>query len=420
MYNEDLSFGKNLGIYIHYPWCLQKCHYCDFYSVGLQGASKTQQDFENDYKWYFEGLERELGRRLYDSSCFKNFSKVETVFFGGGTPSLLPVIWLEKILKLLRHYFLFSSQIEISLEGNPENITPSYLQNLYDVGVNRVNVGLQSFQSQHLKNMNRYYSEERYQSILSNLSQGPIQNYGIDLMYGFPKQTQEEFLFDLNRVLSHTPKHLSLYSLTVEEGTFYGQAVRQKKMSLPEEELQFQIWESLPSLLTASHLANKYEQYEVSNFALNEGSSGDKYRCKHNLRYWHYEAYMGLGPGAHGFDGVHRYANPRNIQAWMGENEKEEDSSEKKGYELHQPYFDFPLMFLRLNIPWKLKFWELRLEGYGFGKNKVTESVALLKDWVAKDKASIIEGGEVIFQWKGEGMKFLDEHILEMQNLLAN
>lgn len=423
-YNYFLN-EKELGIYIHFPWCLQKCHYCDFYSIGIGDQKKANKGFSFASKrtknspsplpeglaelieLYTENLLYEFELRLSKGSYFSGFEKISSVYFGGGTPSLLAPQTIEKILGKIRQNFSLLPNCEISLEGNPENMTLEYLRGLYELGIRRVNLGLQSFQANVLKEMNRFYSRERYGSILDDLSKSPFQNYGVDLIYGFPGQTKNDFYKDLERVLRISPVHLSLYGLTVEENTAYGRAVERKRLPAPDEELQADIFENLTEDLKSADL----QHYELSNFA-----KENKW-CRHNLSYWLYAPYMGLGPGAHGFTGYFRYANPRNLQQWFAK-------AEENSYKPHEPLLEMPLMFLRLCAPWPLKFWERLLsQRCRFTRAVSKAGTQRLYKWAEQGLADIFshenEKDGYFFQWRPAGILFLNERIEEMHRTLA-
>ena len=406
---------KSLGIYIHVPWCLQKCHYCDFYSIAIAEENhEIPHEIPIEFiELYIEKLLWELELRLHDQSHFRKFEKITSIYFGGGTPSLLPLHALsklfKKLLKKIHANFDLVPNCEISLEGNPENMDPEYLAQLHDLGIRRVNVGLQSFQANVLEKMNRFYSQERYASILQDLSDSPFQSYGIDLIYGFPGQSKADFYRDLERVLAISPAHLSLYSLTVENNTAYGKAVHNKSSPAPDEELQDDIWEGLSKKLGNANL----QHYEVSNFA-----KEDQW-CRHNLSYWLYAPYIGLGPGAHGFDGHFRYANPRNLQQWLR-------AREQNPYSTHEPELEMPLMFLRLCAPWPLYLWEkLLLERCSFTTPVCKIGMECLYKWAQQGLAEIFphtknEREEKFFQWNHTGLSFLNDRIAEMHSALTS
>ena len=413
---------QNLGIYVHVPWCLQKCHYCDFYSIGLNGlqTGSRNNDFTGSPKVsesprptmeslanYLHHIEYELEMRLTDQSFFRNFSHVNTIYFGGGTPSLLESEEIARLIEKFKTEFILTEDCEITIEGNPENMSPAYLSALHDVGVNRVNVGIQSFQSKTLKLMNRYFSPDRYARVLEYLKSGPIANFGIDLIYGFPKQTQAIFYKDLLKVFSAQPAHLSLYNLTVESGTVYDHAVRTKTLSPPNDELQNQIWEDLPSIIQKHSML---QQYEVSNFAL-PGQI-----CRHNFRYWLYEPYLALGPGAHGFDGYHRYSNSKNLQHWL-------KMSRAERYSVHEPLWELPMMIMRVSLPLPLYLWEhILLKKYNLATEKLEQAMICLENWVHQDFAEFQDKNQQrYFQWKQAGLSFLNDRVLEMhQALMGN
>ena len=386
---------NSLGLYIHYPWCLQKCHYCDFYSIEKNEESKEEQ------KLYRENIIKELEKRLKDPNlAFSNKQKISSIYWGGGTPSLMPIEDLAFLLEKLQTYFELSKNCEITLEANPENINHNYLESLYQLGINRLSVGIQTFQARLLEKMNRFYSLEAYENILDHLSNGPFQNYSLDLMYGFPQQKEEDFFRDLENVLKNKPPHLSLYSLTVEPNTVYGSRVKNKVMPPPNTRLQESIWQKLRAFFKKENYIN----YEVSNFAQNTFCS------KHNLAYWLYLPYLGLGPGASGFDGKLRYSNSRSLQNWFTEQGSQE-------YTKHQPNLEFPLVFLRLAEKWPLSLAKKIIKKQLGKTEEGWESfLKCLEDWVSQGYARFdeAEDKEVFFLWKASGLNFLNDRIWEI------
>ncbi len=404
------TFSKaGLGLYVHFPWCLQKCHYCDFYSLALEGAALQNKSLSAKVlDRYVKGIKDEFHLRLSDHSAFSSYQEVDSIYFGGGTPSLMPAQCIADLLYEFSCVFKLSKDCEISLEANPENLSKKYLEELYEAGITRVNVGLQSFEESILKGMNRYYQAERYREVLSVLAESRFaEGFGVDLIYGLPGQSAQSFYQDLAKVLDASPAHLSLYSLTVEQDTFYGRSVDQNKASAPDEGMQGEIWRALPETLASLSM----RQYEVSNFAL---LSKRGLACsRHNLRYWLYEPYMGLGPGAHGFDGKLRYANPRSIQAYFHHT----DSS----YALHQALLDMPLLFLRITFPLSWSLWkEIFLEKCRFHPEILSRARDCIHRWQNKGEALFFcENGEDYFQWTRQGLNFLDDRILELHKALS-
>ena len=230
---DKLTAPQNLSVYIHFPWCLQKCHYCDFYSIGINqenSKNKLQGITKEESQQYTTLIKKELQERLRDGSAFHNLSQIVSIYLGGGSPSLLSANDIQYILDALRKEYTLTPDCEITLEANPENINSDYLQSISQAGITRINVGIQTFQGDVLSSMNRFYDPDSYSMVLQKLEASPLsKNFGLDLIYGFPGQTQKDFYNDLDYILKVHPAHLSLYSLTVEPNTVYGQVVHQQR-----------------------------------------------------------------------------------------------------------------------------------------------------------------------------------------------
>ena len=388
-----------IGLYVHFPYCLQKCAYCDFFSVGLLSSGKQVKGAGSEQLVRFAtGLLAELDARAESLSA----RTIDSVYFGGGPASLMPAEVIARILDAVRTSASLAQEAEITVEGNPENFTGDYLKQLHEIGITRVNVGIQTFNGRHLEAMNRLFNEERCASILEDLSSGPISNFGLDLIYGFPGQSRTEFENDLRRCLEARPAHLSVYSLTAEENTPYYAAVERGVEKAPEEDLQCELFEALPALLRPYGL----HHYEVSNFA----RSGSE--CRHNLHYWNYEPYIGLGPGAHGFDGRLRYANPRNIAAW-------EAAPAVAPLAPHEPQNDIPLMMARL-CGW-ISLDQFRDVARSGGLDAVAALKAtrrLVQNWNRQGYCELNPDGER-FRWRPAGLLDLDSRIAEWSSELT-
>lgn len=345
-------------------------------------------------KEYETALLLELRQRR---PAFAPFDRVNSVFFGGGTASLLPADSVSRILQAARQNFDFTEDVEITVEGNPESMAPDYIRSLLQAGVNRIHVGVQSLRPRTLAALDRYYDEERYAAIIETLRGSAIENRGADLMYGVPGQTAEEFVGDLGLISASGVTHLSLYSLTVEQGTAYDLAVRKKSAEPPQEDLQADMFSWLPGAL----LERGFEQYEVSNFARKGLYS------RHNLRYWMYEPTLAVGPGAHGFDGSMRYGNPRNTLVWQANPLSARLSAHEAGLEL-------PLCVLRIVLPMPFSFLENLFSTLTGAASR--EAIALLHEWILQGHAKG-EGGN--FQWNTSGLSFLDDRVRQMQERLA-
>ena len=359
-----------LAIYIHYPYCIQKCRYCDFYSVAGKDSAETLD-------LYLAALGSEFEERRRD---FSAFSRIESIFFGGSTASRLPPGALSAILGLIEESFSFLPGIEITLEGNPEDFSETYLEGLAAAGINRVNAGIQTFDPQILDRLGRFYDPVSYPGILERLRSVPLRR-GIDLIYGYP-DSASIFEDDLARVLSADLEHLSLYALTVEKGTEL-----ERVGPYPDEELQAQLFAELPARLAREG----YIHYEVSNFA----RAG--FESRHNLRYWLYEPYMGLGPGAHGFTGQLRYANPRNADRYL-------KGHFSRTMSRAMPEVDIWLGLLRLvRFPLSVAF-EI-LEEANLPRDPFLDQLEL---WIRQEVVRVQDG---YFCWQSRGLLFLDQYI---------
>lgn len=393
---QPVSSTKS-GIYLHFPYCLQKCHYCDFYSVGLDELG--QQDFQHRLELYEKALFAELeSRSRNDLFCQQSF---DTVYFGGGTSSLMPPEMIHRILSKIRHQLDLDPTAEITLEGNPENLVSDYLQSLHEIGINRVNSGLQTYNATFLKDMNRFYETERYSALLDCLVNSPIPSVGVDLIYGFHGQTYQDFLRDLDRIIQYPIQHLSVYSLTVEPETRYARNIRRGAQKAPEEDLQGMVFRHLPDYLAEPG----FDQYEVSNF----GKQGAF--CKHNWKYWQYRPYLGLGPGAHGFNGRKRYANPRNLNAWTANPQGNPTEMED-----HDPVIDLFLNLFRITVPINLdRVREVWTEAQWPGneaENRFQLLLESLEHIQAKGEGQLHRSASALhFQWTMDGLLQLDSNV---------
>lgn len=272
------------GLYIHIPYCAKLCYYCDFhFSLNL----KTRKDF-------VDAVCKELQLR-------KDFfsTPIETIYFGGGTPSLLTDEEIGQIVSTIHETFQIQPDAEFSFECNPDDLTASYCESLLKQGVNRLSIGIQSFYDDDLQLLNRRHSVTTAQSAVKIAQAAGFQNITVDLIYGLPNMTLERWKKNLDEVGKLNVQHLSAYSLMVEEHTALHKFVRTGKFILPPEEY---VLEQFNYLIDWAK-ANDFEQYEISNFAKNGMYS------KHNTSYWTGKPYLGVGPSAHSFDGEKRFWN---------------------------------------------------------------------------------------------------------------
>ena len=282
------------GIYLHIPFCKTKCIYCDFYSV-------TKRD--DSIEKFVDCLIKEI---KLNKKNLQN-SKFDTIFFGGGTPSVLTEKQVEKILSAINKYYNLDENIEITIECNPGEISYEKLKNFRQIGVNRLSIGFQSFNEKTLKFLGRLHSSDQSISTFNNARKAGFENINIDLIYDIPKQKLKDWKNDLFLGTSLEPEHISAYSLTVEKNTALHSMVKSKTVFMPSEELDKKMF-----LETISYLENKnFSHYEISNF-----SKKDK-QCNHNLHYWRLDSYLAFGPGAHGFDGIKRWWNKKSIDYYI-------------------------------------------------------------------------------------------------------
>ena len=289
------------GIYIHIPFCKTKCIYCDFYSV-----TKRDDSIEN----FVDCMVKEI---KLNKTRLKN-TTYDTIFFGGGTPSVLTENQLEKILNALYKFYNIDEDAEVTLECNPGEITFEKLSHFRKIGINRLSIGFQSFSEKNLKFLGRLHSSEQSISTFNHARKAGFDNINIDLIYDIPKQKLKEWKNDLFLGTSLEPEHISAYSLTVEKNTALHSMVKNKTVIMPSEEVDKKMF-----LSTISYLEQKnYIHYEISNF------SKKNKKCKHNLHYWRLEPYLAFGPGAHGFDGIKRWWNKKSIDYYLNKLENNE------------------------------------------------------------------------------------------------
>jgi oxygen-independent coproporphyrinogen-3 oxidase len=266
--------APSLALYVHLPWCVRKCPYCDFNSHQLKGARPDAAYVDTLLRDFEAELPLVAGRR------------VDTVFFGGGTPSLFEPRDFARLLQEFRRRIAFSDDAEITLEANPGTIERGRFAGYAQAGINRVSLGAQSFSPGALARLGRIHTVEDTHRAVAELRAAGIDNFNLDLMYALPAQTLEDAIVDVRTACALGPAHMSYYQLTLEPGTVF----HARPPELPGEEAAWEIQCAGQSLLAAAG----YEQYEVSAYAC------PGRRCRHNLNYWLFGDYLGLGAGAHG------------------------------------------------------------------------------------------------------------------------
>lgn len=263
-----------LSLYIHTPWCIHKCPYCDFNSHALRGQLPEEE--------YIHALLSDFKSQQY---LIQNRS-IQTVFIGGGTPSLFSASSYKLLFKELRAMTPFDNEIEITLEANPGTIEQDRFAAYRECGINRLSIGVQSFQNEKLKQLQRIHSSEQAIKAINHCREVGFDNVNIDLMFGLPNQTINDGLSDLLTAISLNPSHLSWYQLTLEPHT----AFHQNPPVLPADETIWELQQQGQQLLKE----NAFIQYEISAYAKTNRA------CRHNLNYWEFGDYIGIGAGAHG------------------------------------------------------------------------------------------------------------------------
>ncbi len=274
-----------LSLYIHIPFCALKCSYCDFNSVAGR---------EELVRPYVDALVAEMG--LW--SGFALGRPVPTVFFGGGTPSLLPIGEVERIISAIRDQFAVEPEAEVALEANPGTVDLGYLRRLLALGVNRLSLGVQSFQDDELAVLDRIHSVAEAEEAYRRAREAGFQCINLDLIYGLPDQPMERWQASLERAIELVPDHMSLYALTVEEGTGLAYDIDHGRVPAPDSDAQAAMYEWAGERMASAG----YRQYEISNWAW----PGQE--CRHNLVYWRDGDWLGLGAGAHSHLGGFRFA----------------------------------------------------------------------------------------------------------------
>jgi len=319
---------SSIALYVHLPWCVRKCPYCDFNSHQLKSA-RPDAAYIDSLLLDFEAELPQVAHR-----------RIATVFFGGGTPSLFPPEEFARLLHALRQRIAFATDAEVTLEANPGTVERGRFSGYRDAGINRVSLGAQTFVPRILERLGRIHSADDTHRAVAELRAAGMHNFNLDLMYALPDQTLEEAAEDVRIACALQPSHLSYYQLTLEPGTVF----HSRPPPLPDDEAAWQIQTEGQRLLAQAG----YRQYEVSAYA-REG-----YRCRHNLNYWLFGDYLGLGAGAHGKLTLGRPGRilrtvkpkqPRDYQERVARSE----SGERHCIAVRELPFEFMLNALRLN-----------------------------------------------------------------------
>ena len=297
---------EELSLYIHIPFCVRKCGYCDFLSAPADEKARDR---------YVQALLMEIERYQGTETADR---KIKTLYIGGGTPSILSVDQLDRIIQKIKHTFNFCGDIEASMEMNPGTASKEKCRALYQMGINRLSIGLQSTNDKELKTLGRIHSYEDFLNTYTWCREAGFQNINVDLMAALPYQTVESYTTGLRKIIRLAPEHISAYSLILEEGTPFYQKYNSGCYPLPDEEQERLMYRETEQILALAG----YERYEISNYAKRG------YVCRHNLVYWQGGDYLGLGLGSSSYmDGV-RFHNTTDLNTYVNQGAYVEDREE--------------------------------------------------------------------------------------------
>ncbi len=366
------------GIYLHIPYCRQACHYCNFH---FSTTLKNKKDL-------LQALEKEIVLR-------KNFledTTLDTIYFGGGTPSLLEENEIQSILNTLKENFEISSFAEVSIEVNPEDISAKKMGLYAEMGINRISMGIQSFSAEKLQWMNRAHNELQAKDAIVTAITSGIQNISVDFIFNLPNQTLEEIKSDISTALELGVKHISIYGLTIEERTVLAK-LQKNGTFVHEDERGADLFEGIMNFMKHNH----WLHYEISNYAVDES-----FISKHNSSYWNGIPYLGIGPSAHSYNGEFRWFNVANNAIYTKQISQGNVAGEWESLEEYQRYNEKILIGLRtykgLSISEIKNQFSLKYINH---LNTVYNSIKN-KDWVVK------VGDHIILTNKG---KMLADHV---------
>lgn len=336
------------GIYIHIPFCRKACVYCDFhFSTNLSRKAEL-----------IKGLEEEISIRAEE---IRALGTLDTLYLGGGTPSVLNRDELAGLLNVVQNQIPFHPDIEITFEANPDDLSKSYLQDIASLGINRLSIGIQSFSEEILTWMNRSHTAAQSAIVIKNVREAGFDNFSTDLIFGNPGSSKNLWEHDLETLLAFRPPHISIYALTVEDKTALAHQISTEKVQLPEDDSYQEQFLHAHQRLTEIG----YEHYELSNYAL------PGFKSRHNSAYWEGVPYVGLGPAAHSYDGKKRSWNLANNARYVQQIQIGKSAVEEiETLSLRDQYHEYMMTHLRkasgidvrkVENLW-VKDWEMRFE----------------------------------------------------------
>ena len=359
------------GIYIHIPFCKQRCTYCDFYT---QVAPHLIPDL-------VDAIVKELHLR---KDYLKN-AAIETIYFGGGTPSVLSFSQFDSIFRAINELFEVNEDAEITFEANPDDLTPEFLSSISPLPFNRVSIGIQSFDDEDLKRVNRRHSGLQAINAVKACQAHGFENISVDLIYGLPSQSLEAWNKQLDIAFNLHVQHISVYGLTYEEGTRLWKQREMGKVNVVADDEMISMYE----VLLAKMKENGFEAYEISNFSL------PGYRSRHNSAYWQINPYLGIGPSAHSFDGTSRQWNISSNKKFINALNTGENFFEKEELSQNDRYNDYVMVSLRTTEGISLKYIE-----ENFGANFVNYCIMNAEKFIQSNKLKF-DNNKIYLSYKG-------------------
>ena len=356
------------GIYIHIPFCKRKCIYCDFYSIAF--SEEKVRQYISAVKTEFENRKDEI-----------DLSKCSTLYIGGGTPSLLNTYYIKELVSLLKT----NQMTEITIEANPDDVTTEFAESIKEIGINRVSMGVQSFNDDELRFINRRHDAAKAIKAIEYLKRVGIDNISIDLIYGIPNQTPNTWSKSIDTAISLDIKHISAYSLMYEDGTLL--TTKRDKGLITE--LSDETVVAMYNLLVTKLKAAGFDHYEISNFSL------PGWHSRHNSSYWDFTPYIGLGPSAHSFDGKNRRYNPTSLKVYLEDIQNRGVAYEIEEETINELYNEW--VMTRLRTKWGLSLASIAEK---FGSSFAEFAAPKLQDF-AKNGLVNIENGTATLSDKG-------------------
>lgn len=323
---------KKLGIYIHIPFCTKKCGYCDFYSV-------TWNEFQEHT--YIQAAINEI--KSY--SALANEFVVDSIFIGGGTPSIINPRNLGNIISAIRSTFTVDKDCEISMEANPNSLIEN-LNEYREIGINRLSIGIQSLNDTILNKIGRIHNSKEALEAIDRAKSFGFDNINVDVMFNIPGQTIDDINDTINQLINKNINHISFYSLKLEEGTPMYSLEQSQEIIMPDEDIERDMYYAGRDIMEKHNLM----QYEISNFAIKG------YECKHNLKYWNQDEYIGIGPSAHSFLGSMRFNNPSDLMAYIMNGDDDGIFERNIQEVMNKEGLIFEYIMLRLRLTEGLKF----------------------------------------------------------------